>query len=200
MKKIVVLFLAALALMFSACGNGEKGTPSPTAELQQSDVPSPTATPVSDFAGTDFAGRWYVYELIDSNGMPVTEAEKQNLGAGFTLELLPNGTYFVYDQNVKVLGQGAYSVLLNQLVLTANDAEIAYEIVDADTMRMTQPDTSITVMKREADDTAEGDEIISGEETADEVTEGNEEDDLLEEPADSSTIPEPDESVQSPSA
>jgi hypothetical protein len=190
MKKFVVLFLAALTLMFSACANGEDKTVSPTADPQQSEVPSPTATPVPDFTGTDFSGRWYVYELIDSNGMPATEAEKQNLGAGFTLELLPNGTYFVYDQDSKVLGQGTYSVALNQLVLTANGAESAYEIVDADTFRMTQPDTSITVMKREAQETAGDDEIISGENTG-----SNEEGDTEDEPAEDSTAtPEQDDS------
>jgi|GEM_PF-2443469 len=194
MKKYVVLFLAALALIFSACSNGEGKAVSPTAAPQQSEAPSPTATPGPDFSGTDFSGRWYVYDLIDSNGMPATDAEKQNLGAGFTLELLPNGTYFVYDQDSKVLGQGTYSVALNQLILTANDAETEYEILDADTIRVTQPDTSITVMKRETEEITEGDDLISGEDVSEE---GETEDETAE---DSTATPKPDESEENSAA
>ncbi len=155
MKRFVVSFLLAFVLLLGACGNESGHAVTPTTVSEQ--PKAPTATPTPDFSGTDFSGHWYVFELIDSNGMPVTEAELQNLGAGFTLELLPSGTYFVYHQDGKVLGQGTYSVALNQLILSANGTDTVYEIADADTLRMTQPDTSITVMKKKADD--EGDDI-----------------------------------------
>lgn len=167
MKKLVVMILLALVLISSACANGDGETVTPSAMAGQSEAPTATATPTPDFSGTDFSGNWHVSEIIDSNGMTVTDAEKQNLGAGFILELLPDGTYFVYNQDGKVLGQGTYSVALNQLILTANSAETDYEIVDADTLRIIQPDTSITIMKREVIEAAEGEDQIPEDETGD---------------------------------
>ena len=158
MKKFVVMFLLALVLLTSACANGDGRAVTPSGEVGPSEAPTATATPTPDFSGTDFSGSWYVSEIIDSNGLPITEVEMQNLGAGFTLELLPNGTYFVYNPDGKALGQGTYSVSLDKLLLTANGIESAYEIIDADTLRVTQPDTSITVMKREVVETTEGED------------------------------------------
>ena len=183
MKKLVVMILLALVLISSACANGDGETVTPSATVEQSEAPTATATPTPDFSGTDFSGNWHVSEIIDSNGMTVADAEKQNLGAGFILELLPDGTYFVYNQDGKVLGQGTYSVALNQLILTANSAETAYEIVDADTLRIIQPDTSITIMKREVIETAEGEDQIPEDDT------GNAEGDSGDEPTEGTTPP-----------
>ncbi len=172
MKRCFMLFLTVLVLLLSACGNGNQSPPPGESETAPSESPSPTATPTPDFAGTDFSGRWYVSEIIDSNGLPVSDAEKQNLGAGFILELLANGTYFVYGADGKVWGQGAYSVAMNQLTLTAQSLSTVYEIADADTLRITEPDTSITVMKREAKELPDEGDVIEGEETTGETPEG----------------------------
>ncbi len=187
MKRCFVLLLTALVLLLGACGNSNEAPPSGETESVPSENPSPTATPTPDFAGTDFSGRWHVFEIIDSNGLPVSDAEKQNMGAGFILELLANGTYFVYGADGKVLGQGAYSVALNQLTLTAQGSQTVYEITDADTLRITQPDTSATVMKREAKESTEEGDVIEGE-TSGETPEG----DVIEEEADFLDEAEPD--------
>jgi hypothetical protein len=185
MKRCLVLFLTVLVLLFSACGDGNQSPSSGEPGAEQSGIPAPTATPIPDFAGTDFSGRWHVSEVIDSNGLPVSDAEKQTLGAGFILELLTNGTYFVYGADGKVLGQGAYSVMLNQLTLTAQGASTVYEITDADTLRITQTDTSITVMKREAVEPLEEGDAATGE--TENEAEIEEETDVDEDPLPSST-------------
>lgn len=151
MKKIFILFFVLLLLLLSACGTERDIPQTPADTAAQSNTPAPTATPAPDFTKTDFSGRWAVSDVIDSEGIPISDAEKQDIGAGFMLELLPGGTYFVYDENGQVLGQGAYGVALNQLTLTAQGAQTVYEIVDTETLRSTQTDTSVTVMKREAD-------------------------------------------------
>ena len=189
MKKLVVMILLALVLISSACAKGDGETVTPSATVEQSEAPTATATPTPDFSGTDFSGNWHVSEIIDSNGMAVTDAEKQNLGAGFILELLPDGTYFVYNQDGKVLGQGTYSVALNQLILTANSAETAYEIVDADTLRIIQPDTSITIMKREVIEAAEGEDQIPEDDTGDTGDTDNAEGDFGDKPTEDTTSP-----------
>lgn len=147
MKKILILCLAAALLALSACGGG--GDTAPTATPTPSVTPSPTPAP--DFSGTDFSGRWHVSEIIDSNGTALSDGEKEELGTAFTLELLSGGSYFVYDDDGKALGQGAYAVTQDRLTLKAGDNDTVYEIVDADTLRVTQPDGSVTVMKRDAD-------------------------------------------------
>lgn len=165
MKKIVVMFLMALVLFSSACTNGNGKAAMPSSSPGQSEAPTATETPTPDFSGTDFSGSWHVSEIIDSNGLPINEAEMQSLGAGFTLELLPNGTYFVYNSDGKALGQGTYSVSLDKLLLAANGIESAYEIIDADTLRIIQPDTSITIMKRDIVETTEGEDLMPEEDT-----------------------------------
>lgn len=152
MKKILILLLAVPLFALSACGSGNTPAATPT----PAETPAPTPTP--DFSGTDFSGRWQVAEIIDSNGAAVDEAKKQELDAGFTLELLPDGTYFVYDESGMALGQGEYGVTLNEMVLRAEDEQTAYEIVDSDTLRITQPDASVTVMRRVAETCADTDE------------------------------------------
>jgi hypothetical protein len=159
-RRMILIFLALLLLtVVSACGNNINTAATPVA--------TPTPTPIPDFSDTDFSDRWYVAEIIDSNGVSLSETEKQDLGAGFTLELLPSGTYFVYDENGQALGQGDYSVTMGQLTLTAQDAQTVYEIVDADTLRITQPDASVTVMKRETKDICADADAVN--ETADDT-------------------------------
>lgn len=144
MQKFLILCLTAALLILSACGGGSDMaaavTPAP------SNTPAPTPTP--NFSGTDFSGRWQVSEIIDSNGAALSDEQKEELGAGFTLELLPDGAYFVYDAEGKALGQGEYAVAQNRLTLTADDAKTVYEIIDGDTLRIEAPDSSVTVMKR----------------------------------------------------
>ena len=142
MKKIPLLVLGLSLLVLSACGS-QRNTPPAAAQ-----TPAPTAAPAPDFSDADFSGRWSVSEIIDSHGLPVTDAEKQDLDADFTLELLPGGAYFVYDEDGRVLGQGDYSVTLDRLTLTAQGEKTVYTIVDENTVRITQPDASVTVMKR----------------------------------------------------
>jgi hypothetical protein len=147
MKRILLVCLAVALLALNACGGG--GDTAPTVTPAPSITPSPTPAP--DFSGTDFSGRWHVSAVIDSNGAPLSDSEKEELGAGFTLELLPGGSYFVYDEDGKVLGQGEYAVAQSRLALTAENTETVYEIVDRDTLHITQPDGSVTVMKRNPD-------------------------------------------------
>ncbi len=176
MKKSVSLLLALLVLFLSACGS----RPAPSGAISEAPIsgePAPTATPTPDFSGTDFSGRWYVDQIIDSNGVPVSDAEKQNLGGDFTIELLPTGAYFVYGGDGKAMGQGAYSVSSNALTLTAQGQSTVYEIVDADTLRIVEPDASITVMKREATEPADVDGDAAGEDLGDaeiDIPEGGE--------------------------
>jgi hypothetical protein len=103
-----------------------------------------------------------------------------------------------------VLGQGTYSVSLNQLILTANGAETAYEITDADTLRIIQPDTSITVMKRVIDETTQG-EDLEGDTSEDggDIEGDTPEEDIQESGEDSTATPDPaatDGSIPSDSA
>ena len=147
MKKILILCLAAALLALSACGGG--GDTAPTATPPPSATPVPT--PVPDFSGTDFSGRWHVAEVIDSNGAALSDEEKEELGADFILELLPGESYFVYDADGKALGQGAYAVAQDSLTLKAEDSKTVYEIADADTLRAAQPDGSVTEMKRDTE-------------------------------------------------
>ncbi len=139
MKKLLVLLLAVSLLWLCACG---KDAPA------ESPTPSTTPSPTPDYSDTDFTGLWHVAEIVDSNGTPVDNAKKQELGGDFTLELLEGGVYFVYDGSGKTLGQGAYSVTANQLALAAAGKRTVYEITDADTLTVTQPDGSTTVMRR----------------------------------------------------
>jgi len=145
MKKIWLLLLVFSFLLSACVSGGDTSAPPP-------ETPAPTQTPAPtpvDFSGTDFSGRWRVSDVIDSNGTPAGDAMKRELGAGFTLELLSGGTYFVYDEDGQALGQGTYAVAQNELRLTAGDAGTVYEIVDADTLRATSSDGSVTVMKRD---------------------------------------------------
>lgn len=187
-----MLLLTVLVLLFSACGNGNQAPPGET-ETVPGDNPSPTATPTPDFAGTDFSGRWHVSEIIDSNGLPVSDAEKQNMGAGFILELIANGSYFVYGDDGKLMGQGTFSIALNQLTLAAQGSQTVYEIIDADTLRITQPDTSITTMKREPKEPAEEGDVVEGDTPESNTPEGGEtieeESDFQDEPVPPDTTP-----------
>ena len=148
MKRCLLVLFIVLLLLVGACANTSTTdeTSADTSVTTPESTPTPTPTP--DFSGTDFSSMWYVAELIDSQGNAVSKDEMQNMGADVTLELLADGAYFVYDKDGAVLGQGVYSVTLNQLVLTAASEETVYEIQDEDTFRCTLTDSSITIMKR----------------------------------------------------
>lgn len=171
MKKYLLILLIALLLISGACANtaesDEELAPPSTETVVVSPESTPTQTPaiihVPDFVGTDFSGTWYVGELIDSNGDTVGEDEMQTMGAVFSIELLFDSTYFVYDETGDVLGQGTYCVKLNCLTLTAADEDTIYEIQDEDTFCCTLEDSSITVMKR-AEETADAETSDIGDE------------------------------------
>ncbi len=183
MKRYLIILVAALVLVLSACsGAGEVLETLPTdspaiAEATPEQTPTPTTPP--DYAGIDFSGSWYVDQLIDSNGDTVSQGEMQGLGSDFTLELLPEGTYFVYNAKDAVLGQGIYTVAQNLLTLTAGESQTVYEIQDENTLQSKQADNSVTVMKRVMADPAEDDpdsdtpEETTGEDTANGETAGD---------------------------
>ena len=140
-RLFTILWVTLVLLGLTACG----GAPPAAAPAE-----TPAPTPAPDFSGTDFSGHWYVDEIIDAGGTPVDDGRKEELGAGFILELLPGGVYFVYDEDGKALGQGSYEVEQNELTLTADTGQTVYGIEDAATWRAAQPDGSVTVMKRES--------------------------------------------------
>jgi len=148
-KKCLALLLALLisAALFAACSDNEPAETAPPSETPSAS-PSPSEPPPPDFSETDFTGNWVVSKLTDSEGAEVGESERKELKADFTMELLKDGLYFVYDTDSKVLGQGSYSVVLNKLTLTAGDKETVYEIKDKDTLVITAEDGSVTTMSR----------------------------------------------------
>jgi hypothetical protein len=138
MKKILpaILLLSAI-IMLSACSAGIQ----PDSTGQQSGS--------SEFSNIDFSGSWLVSEIFSPNGEPAKSADYQLIEAGFKLELLDGGIYFVYGQNGAVLGQGVYSVSGSQLTCTAGSVQTIYQILDPDTLQSVADDKSITVMARQ---------------------------------------------------
>lgn len=168
---LLVLLLITLSVVFGACSANND-------ELQQDDIQTqgqtpgedasgqtpestPTQTPVKtqtpDFSDVDLTGKWHVAQIIDSNGEAVSESEMKSLSPDFILELLENDMYFVYDKDGETLGQGGYSIELNQLTLTAAEQQTVYEVRDKDTLWCVSPDKSVTVMTRVSDEPEEPD-------------------------------------------
>ena len=144
-SRAILLVLVVLTALLAACTDG--GTPDTSATPKA--TPTITSTPtVPDYSGVDFSGIWAVSALYDSSGATVAEDKLAEAGADFSLELLDGGTYFLYDADGKPLGQGQYSVELEEMILTAGGQKTTYDIEDADTLRCTAQDGSVTVMKR----------------------------------------------------
>lgn len=173
MKRILLVLLIMILLIFGACGKNDVPVEAMIATPDATPTGTPAPTPAPDFSGTDFSGTWYVAEIIDSVGQKIDENEIQSLGGDFTLEMLNDGVYFVYDEKGAVLGQGEYSIMQNQLTLTAADAETFYEIQDEDTLCCTSSDGSITVMKHIV---IEDEQEVSDESDSDEQDDADEED------------------------
>lgn len=162
LKIILLVLLITISVVFGACGANRDQVQQDDKQAQEqtpledtsAKTPEPTPTPtpvpttVPDFADVDFTGKWHVTQIIDSNGEIVSESEMQALNSGFILELLKDGVYFVYDKDGEILGQGNYTVELNQLTLTAAEQQTMYEVRDKDTLWCESPDKSVTVMTR----------------------------------------------------
>jgi len=162
---VLILFLMIFAYLSAACGQNEvpaqsAATPSPTG------TPAPTPTP--DYTNTDFSGTWYVSGVFASNGTTLNSREMQALGADFTMEILADGIYYIYDAEGAAIGKGDYLVSHKRLTCFADGQKTVYEIQDADTLICTAADNSVTVMSRRPPEPEEetGDrETHSGEET-----------------------------------
>ena len=170
----VVSALCAIALL-AACG--DQGEKPPAAE-------SPSASPsaAADFTGTDFSGHWAVSQAFDSEGAEVSADKLAALN--FTLELLPDGTYFVYDAEGKVLGPGSYKVEKDIIILEAKGVQTIYTIADANTLRGATADGCVTVLIRQPEqepEEQEPEDMSEGEDTAGEMEETEEDTDIPEE-------------------
>ena len=152
---IIMLIIALLAAALAACAAGDTNNSKTTPEESATD----TTTPPPDYSDVDFSGNWRVSGIIATDGTPLSSAEMSEMTPGFTLELLSDGKYFVYDADGATLGQGQYSVSANKLTCTAEDEETVYEIIDSNTLKCTADDKSATVMSRVADEEVE-DEYI----------------------------------------
>jgi hypothetical protein len=160
-SRAILLVLVVLTALLGACSGGGAASGSST--------PSMTPTPAPDYSTVDFSGTWTVAALYDSSGVAVDQAKLAEAGANFSLEFLSGGDYFLYDADGKVIGQGKYSVNLDQMTLTAAGQQTLYLIVDADTLRCTAQDGCVTVMKRSADEEEDlGDEDVIDEDIGDE--------------------------------
>ncbi len=183
MKKAIAMILALCVLAaLSGCG---QNTPEP----EQPTEPGAIATPEPVYTAADFAGHWTVSEVYDVKGQPVTGSELTALGS-FTLELLADGTYFVYDAAETALGQGSYALSGKVLTLSAGSLETSYEVTDINTLRCKSEDGSVTVLTRLPEEPEENmeEDIIDDEVPDDGITEGGEEG--TEEPLPEDTIEE----------
>lgn len=175
LKLILLVLLITISVVLGACGtdsdqsqqnNTQTPEQTPTEDTsantpEPTPKPTPVSTTVPDFADVDFTGKWHVTQIIDSNGQIVEESKMESLNPGFILELLKDGVYFVYDKDGEILGQGEYSIELNQLTLTAAEQQTVYEVQDKDTLWCESPDKSLTVMTRVIDEDLEPDNANS---------------------------------------
>ena len=172
MKRFFI-FVILLGLLVTGCSNNDGGTEELIPTATPVVVVTPSPTPVPDFSDTDFSGTWYVSGVILADGKTLSEDEISRLDT-FTLELLPNGTYFLYREDGSVMGQGEYSITDNRLVFSADGQETVYLIQDENTLHGTAPDDSITVMTRRIEDPEEEDDTetdVPDEDTPDDETE-----------------------------
>jgi len=153
MKKVgmIITVIMLAAMMFAACS--KDGDMQTNAAPTDANTDATTAeTPTPSYAAEDVVGIWCVGSMLDAAGAPVSADEMQRLGAGFSMELLASGDYFVYAANGVLLGQGTYSVVGNVLILSAGGDETRYVIENTDALRTTSDDDSVTVMVRSVAD------------------------------------------------
>ena len=196
MRRTIAIILAlCLAALLPGCGAKTEGP----AASGISSGPSSTAEP--DFTNTDFSGHWAVSQVFDSAGEAVSAERLTELGC-FTLELLTDGTYFVYDTAGAVLGQGRYSVEKDVMTLEAGGVQTIYTVTDQDTLRGATADGSVTILIRQPEPTPAVDEEEPDDDTAEgeDVTTSPEETEDIDIPEDDIDIPEDDSAPASPSA
>jgi hypothetical protein len=176
MRRTIAIILAlCLAALLPGCGTKSEGPVTSGASSNPSSVEKP------DYTNTDFSGHWAVSQVFDSAGEAVSSDRLAELG-GFTLELLMDGTYFVYDASGAVLGQGRYTVQKDVMTLEAGGVQTIYTVTDQDTLSGATSDGSVTILTRQpepapaveeeepVDDTAEGEDVTtSPEETEEDI-------------------------------
>ncbi len=195
-RTIAIILTLCLAVLLPGCGTKGEG---PAAAATSS---GPSSAAEVDFTNTDFSGHWEVSQVFDSAGEAVSAERLAELGS-FTLELLTDGTYFVYDASGAVLGQGRYTVQKDVMTLEADGVQTIYTITGQDTLSGATADGSVTLLTRQPEPAAAADEEEPGDDTAEgeNVTtspEGTEEEADI--PEDDTDIPEDDSESVSPSA
>ena len=152
MKKSFIIFLCTAFLMAALAGCApavpKESAPASTPAVTKTAPPAPSQPPAPDFSGTSFTGNWIVSKVTASDGTPASENEIKQIGADFTLEILKDGIYFVYNAKGKVLGQGKYVVEKDAMTMTAGDKTTVYKILDGNTMQSAAVDGSITTMSK----------------------------------------------------
>ena len=145
---ILLVLVVLTATLLAACTKDGAPEPTPTQTPGMSSTPTSVPTTPPDFEDIDFSGTWIVSKVLDSSGVAVSPEQISTLGADFTLELSQSGAYFLYDAQGALLGQGEYRVAQAELILSAGEMQTIYAIQDANTLRCTADDGSVTVMKR----------------------------------------------------
>lgn len=199
-KSIAIILMLCVTAAFAGCGQQTNGT-----VPQGQTAPSASATQ-ADYTNTDFSGHWAVTAVYDQAGNAISSDKISELGS-FTLELLTDGTYFVYDASGAVLGQGSYLVNKDVMTLSAGGVQTLYTVMDKDTLRGAAADGSVTVLVRQPEETPAVDEEEPGEtgedadvsETPEDVEEDidipDEETDIPEDGSTATATPEPDAST-----
>ena len=141
-RHLLILSLIVLIAILAACQDSIKAD-SQTASAMN----APTETPAPVYSETDFLGQWYVSAILDAKGNPLKDSDLQQIDSDFTLELLEDGVYFVYDAEGSVLGQGKFSVADNTLTCSAGGKTTIYLIAE-NTLTCVSEDGSTTVMSR----------------------------------------------------
>jgi len=178
MRRIIAV-ISALCVMalLAACGAQSNTLPA------AGESPSASPSEAADFTGTDFSGHWAVSQAFDSEGTEVSAAKLAVLG--FTLELLPDGTYFVYAAEGEVLGSGSYKVEKDSMILEAKGVQTIYTVIDANTLRGATEDGCVTVLTRQPEPEPTPDEqpedMFEGEDMTGETQEAEEDIDIPEE-------------------
>jgi hypothetical protein len=183
---LMTMLIALLAAVFIGCGKAkinEDLDETPDVGSVATVAPTATPTPVPEYAIADVAGTWCVGSILNSAGEPLSDSKIEELGAGFSLELLEDGNYFVYDADSAVMGQGTYTVDKNLLTLSAADTETVYTIDDENTLSVTSQDDSVTVMVRCCTDVDIDEDDSGTDEQDNETDEDNTETDATDEAA-----------------
>ncbi|NLT98653.1 MAG: hypothetical protein GXW96_10985 [Christensenellaceae bacterium] len=179
MRRIIAVISALCAMaLLAACGAQSNTRPA------AGESPSAPPSAEADYTGTDFSGHWAVSQAFDSEGAEVSADRLAELG--FMLELLPDGTYFVYDAKGEVLGPGSYKVEKDIMILEAKGVQTIYTVIDANTLRGATADGCVTILTRQPEpeptpDEPEPEDMSEGEDMTGEAEEEEEDIDIPEE-------------------